>query len=97
MNSDKFRVKSQQRYSYIIKIAQIVVICLGVGMLIFKSCCCEAHVDLHFHSIEWEGEQHMREGREVHVEEWHQLNPDANKEESKEGDERIRGGFDLPC
>jgi len=74
------------------KVLQLTVVVIVLGLLLFKTCFCHAHVDLHFHSIEWEAEQHMREDREVLVEEWHLQNPDA----SEEGDERIRQGKEFP-
>ena len=93
MSWKKTRVESAQKYSYIIKILQLTAILVALGFFLFKTCFCHAHVDLHFHSIEWEAEQHMREDREALVEEWHLQNPEA----SEEGDERIRQGFDYPC
>ena len=92
MSWKKTRVESAQKYSYIMKVLQLVAVLVVLGILLFKTCRCHAHVDLHFHSIEWEEEQKMREAREVLVEEWHLQNPDA----SEEGDERIRQGFDFP-
>lgn len=91
------RVKSAQKYSYIIKILQLTAIVVALGFFLFKSCFCHAHVDLHFHSIEWDAEQEMREAREVLVEEWHLQNPGVSEETSKEVDERIRQGFDFPA
>lgn len=90
--SNDLRVKSAQRYSYVMKILQLGAIVLGLGFFLFKTCFCHAHVDLHFHSIEWEAEQHMREAREVLVEEWHLQNPET----SGEGDENIRQGKEFP-
>ena len=90
---DKFRVRSQQRYSYLIKVLQLTAVVVALGFLLFKTCFCHAHVDLHFHSVDWDAEQEMREAREVLVEEFHLQNPDA----SEEGDERIRRGLDFPA
>lgn len=92
MKKDDFRIPSAQKYSYVVKILQLVVVLITLALFLFKFCCAYAHVDLHFHSIEWEAEQHMREAREVLVEEWHLQNPET----SGEGDENIRQGKEFP-
>lgn len=96
MKKDDLRVQSAQKYSYVIKVLQLAVVLITLAIFLFKFCCVYAHVDLHFHSIEWEAEQKMREDRESLVEEWHLQNPGASEEGSKEVDERIRSGMEFP-
>jgi hypothetical protein len=92
----KVKMRNAQNYSYVAKILQIIVILVATALVLFKVCFLDAHVDLHFHSLEWEAEQHMREAREPLVQEWHLQNPDASEETSLEVDEKIRQGLEFP-
>ena len=88
----KMKMRNQQEYSYYAKRAQVIILAIGVGVMIFKTCMGYGHLELHFHSSEWDAEQKMRESREPLVEEYRLLNPDASEEEAKEVEEEILQG-----
>ncbi len=89
------KMRSQQEYSYWMKRAQIIVILVACAFFLFKGFELLAHVDLHFHSIQWEHEQQQREVREPQVEEWNLQHPDASEAEAKEAESLILQGILL--
>lgn len=86
------RIQSQQQYSYYMKRAQITVILIALIFFGVHATKLFSHLDLHFHSIEWEAEQEEREKRKPQVEEWNTMNPDATKEEKDEAEADILEG-----
>lgn len=71
---------------------QLIAIMSACSYLLFKAITGNAHVELHFDSLEWEATQQKLEQAKEELETFHTLYEDDGSDEYKELEQKVKSG-----